>query len=451
MPIESELIYHCKMNIFKSLKPLSFRGLVLAVVASIAVSGLTVSTASAAPNPVPKIVGSPNPGKTLTVDPGTWPANTKLSYLWLADGVKLTKDFELVGDVFVPVGEYTDSKLVIPVDAFHKKISVRVTATRAGAATVVVTSAQTAPVNNGPYPGAKTPKIISSATPPVVGTTLTADPGGWPSIGGRDPEYKVQWLRDGQPISGATAGTYSVKNNDTGRKISVVVDAVGYLGDFPYEPTPKTSTTLGISGKVQTAPKSQTPTISGDPSLGSTLTANPGNYPAGTAISYLWLADGKTLITEDEDGWPMDPYTANTLTITDQMLNVSISVQVTVAIPNWDPIVVTSKQTDKTNQGVWTQAPVPELKVNSRPAVGTIVSFTMRTWLPTAKGAQPTFKYQWMRNNTPISGATNATYKIVAADKGGSVWVKVTGTGSVGNGIPYAPTTVSAEPIWVDQ
>lgn len=39
-----------------------------------------------------------------------------------------------------------------------------------------------------------------------------------------------------------------------------------------------------------------------------------------------------------------------------------------------------------------------------------------------------TLTYQWYRSGVAISGATSSTYKLVTADKGTGIKVKVTGT-----------------------
>jgi hypothetical protein len=427
------------------------RALIAVVSTSALIFGLGINASEAAPaNPIPKIVGNPTPGSNLSVNLGTWPAKTTFTYFWLADGEKLYSGYTVLEGEMVPTDFFTNPTMQITNKEWHQKISVQVTATKPGSAPVTVTSAQTATVTYGQYPGAKTPTITSSAKTPVVGSTLTAKPN-WPSVQGVSTEYSYQWQRDGKSILEANESTYVVRNNDSGKKISVVVDAVGRFGDFTYEPTPKSSAAITISGKAQSGPKTNVPTITGETTLGGTLTAVAGNYPAGTSISYLWLANGKTLKTVDEEGWPLPPYTESTLSLTDQMLGAEISVQVIARIPSWDPAVLVSKTTDKINQGVWTQAPIPELTLSGRPVVGALVGFTMRPWLPTAKGTQPIFKYQWMRNSTPIAGATAKTYKLVAADKGCAIWVKITGTGSQSNGIPFAPTQVSAEQIWASQ
>ena len=73
-------------------------------------------------------------------------------------------------------------------------------------------------------------------------------------------------------------------------------------------------------------------------------------------------------------------------------------------------------------------APAPALKnVNppkvSGPAqVGATLTATPGTW----SESNPTVAYQWIRNGTPITGATTATYQVVAADAGQQLKVTVT-------------------------
>ncbi len=59
------------------------------------------------------------------------------------------------------------------------------------------------------------------------------------------------------------------------------------------------------------------------------------------------------------------------------------------------------------------------------PKVGKTLKVTTGTWKPA-----PTFSYQWYRSGKAISGAIGAAYKLVKADKGKTVTVKVTGAKS---------------------
>ncbi len=71
---------------------------------------------------------------------------------------------------------------------------------------------------------------------------------------------------------------------------------------------------------------------------------------------------------------------------------------------------------------VFTQTPVPTISGTAK--VGSTLTANTGTWSPTPTA----FTYQWLRNGTAISGATSATYKLVTADAGKSLTVKVTGS-----------------------
>ncbi|MEV8267426.1 S8 family serine peptidase [Microbacterium sp. NPDC076911] len=65
----------------------------------------------------------------------------------------------------------------------------------------------------------KAPKITGSAK---VGKTLKADPGKWTPSG---VSVAYQWLRDGEPIDGATTPRYEVTSADAGSALSIQVTA----------------------------------------------------------------------------------------------------------------------------------------------------------------------------------------------------------------------------------
>lgn len=76
-------------------------------------------------------------------------------------------------------------------------------------------------------------------------------------------------------------------------------------------------------------------------------------------------------------------------------------------------------------------APLPPVTtatptISGTAAVGRTLTAAAGAWTP----APVTFAYQWMRGNTPIAGATSATYTATAADLGASVSVRVTGSKS---------------------
>ncbi|TFV85351.1 tannase/feruloyl esterase family alpha/beta hydrolase [Microbacterium sp. dk485] len=62
---------------------------------------------------------------------------------------------------------------------------------------------------------------------PVVGSTLSASAGEWT---GGEPTFAYQWLRDGQPIPGATSAQYRATPADQGTSLSVRVTATSAGG-----------------------------------------------------------------------------------------------------------------------------------------------------------------------------------------------------------------------------
>lgn len=99
---------------------------------------------------------------------------------------------------------------------------------------------------------------------------------------------KFQWLRNGQPIAGATAGFYTVKGEDFGKRLSaqVQIDMPGYLSrtDISEERTVGVGTMT--AGVVQ---------IIGKAKVGATLSAISAPWVPKAKTSYQWLRAGKPI------------------------------------------------------------------------------------------------------------------------------------------------------------
>ncbi|MGN6754020.1 MAG: hypothetical protein ACTHJJ_15865, partial [Intrasporangium sp.] len=153
--------------------------------------------------PVPTISGTVKVGYRLTAVPGTWsPGPVTFSYQWYRSGVAISGA--------------TGSTYLLGASDLGKRMTVRVTGSRAGFTSVAKTSAATASVVAGTLT-APTPKISGTAR---VGYRLTASPGTW---GPSPVTLRYQWLRNGAAISGATGSTYVVTKADRGKRLSVRV------------------------------------------------------------------------------------------------------------------------------------------------------------------------------------------------------------------------------------
>ncbi|HWT33949.1 MAG TPA: hypothetical protein VN107_09300 [Microbacterium sp.] len=151
--------------------------------------------------PTPKISGSAVVGSTLTANAGTWSPWASKSYRWLRNGVAIT-------------GATGASYKVTSTD-WGKKISVRVTGTRAAYLTKTMTSASTAYVVK---------RFSLTTAPTITGTTrvnsiLSAHRTAWSPL---VSSYTWQWKRNGVSIVGATGSAYRLTVADYGKKITVM-------------------------------------------------------------------------------------------------------------------------------------------------------------------------------------------------------------------------------------
>lgn len=152
----------------------------------------------------PEISGLPHVGKTLTASQGTWAvAPSSVDYQWYAAGVAIDG---ATSATFTPSEDQLDQRL-----------RVEVTARADGYEARTASSSATTPVVLGRVAFTTDPTLSGTA---LVGHTLTASAGRFtPSAA--TPSY--QWLRGGEPISGATGRTYTLQPADVGERVAVRV------------------------------------------------------------------------------------------------------------------------------------------------------------------------------------------------------------------------------------
>ena len=136
--------------------------------------------------------------------------------------------------------------------------------------------------------------IVDLGPPPttvVRGGTLSVKPG--PVTGGPTPKVTIQWLRDGEPIEGATGLTYVTSDDDVDTIITVSQTAVNSLGRA--EQVSANTNRFQINGAPPVIPTA--PTISGDPVSMGILTANIST-PTGTPTitnNLQWFRNGEPI------------------------------------------------------------------------------------------------------------------------------------------------------------
>ena len=334
------------------------------------------------------ISGTPTVGSTLQVKYGTvTPAtDNPAMFTWFVDG-RATSQGMSSGNT---------SYVVAPGDV-GKRISVHMSVSGSSgynelhaAASTVVTGTLTAPK----------PTISGTL---AVGSTLTAKPGTW---GPAPVTLGYQWYRAGSKITGATASTYKLTSSDQAKTLTVHVigTKTGYARAETYS-----SPTTAIQG-VLTAP---TPTISGTRAVGSKLTAVPGTWgPAPVTLKYQWYRAGTAI----------SGATASTYTLTTSDRAKTLTVHVTGSKSGYVTAVRGSAATAAILGKLTTKTPT----VSGTAKVGQTLKATAGTWGP----SPVTLSYQWYRGSSAISGAKSSSYKLVTADKGATIKVRVTGTKS---------------------
>ncbi len=257
----------------------------------------------------PVIKGTAKVGSRLTVDAGTWSSGATLSYQWKRGG-------EAIGGA--------TSAAYTPVTADQgQQLTVTVTGSLTGRATVSRTSDAVTVGSGLPSVSGSTPKIKGTAK---VGKTVTAVPGTWT----KGAKLTYQWQRGGQAIAGATKASYALVGADGGQQVSVTVTG----SKSGYTPTSTTSSAVTVAAGTL---KSAKPTIKGTAKVGRTLTAKPGAWTKGTAFAYQWYAGGQALAGQ----------TGATLPLGSSLVGKRITVQVTGSLQGYTTVSKTSAPTAK--------------------------------------------------------------------------------------------------------
>jgi subtilisin family serine protease len=118
---------------------------------------------------------------------------------------------------------------------------------------------------------------------PRVGKKLTADPGVWDPA---DVSIAYQWLRDGQPIEGATGQQYRVVKADSGTTLSVRVTATA-----EGNPTPGTADSAGVFVKFTSHTKVTMNRYIGTSAqdYAVTVAVTPSGGPAASGDVSVWV------------------------------------------------------------------------------------------------------------------------------------------------------------------
>lgn len=344
--------------------------------------------------------GLPQVDESLHLDLGSWTLDGDKTYFvqWLRNGRPIA-------------GATGLDYLLAPGDA-RATISVQVGAAIAEQLTrnFSFIAALDAPVEPGAAPqfGWQPAPVTGS---PRVGATLTASPGSWSMAG---LTYSYAWLRDGQPIAGATKTVYKPVAADVGQTLSVRITAsrTGYAPGVATidlgAVTPAAALKLVKAGVVTTA------------SGGWRVTAGTWT-PAPTSYSYA-------IREYSASGFEYVDLPAESTTATAEFTGLDLAERTTRVT-----ILVTAHRAgylDTTVELIARLGPTPVYETPptllgaDTPRLGVPLTVDPSGALSSPVGAIAT--YQWMRGTTAIAGAKAATYVPVAADLGKLLTVRIT-------------------------
>jgi surface antigen len=333
----------------------------------------------------PAIKGTVEVGGALTVSAGDWsPTGNSYAYQWRADGQSISG---AVGKTYTPTA-----------DQLGKQLTVSVTASRPGYPTAKADSISTK-VAPGTFKASRPPTISGTAQ---VDSVLTASSGTWSKP---DLTYAYQWMRDGVPVPGATASTFTPGPADANHPVTVAVTASkpGYTSTTSTS-TPTADVALGVLSGITR------PTISGTAKVGSALTASPGTWSKpDLTYTYQWQANGTDITGA----------TSKSFIPTSRERGSKVGVRVYVHKDGYETDSALSDNTAEIGYGTIQSQKAPAVTGSLR--VGSTLSVSAGTLAP----AGTTVTYQWLRDGKVQSGATGRTRKIPAGDRGHKLSVQV--------------------------
>lgn len=349
---------------------------------------------------IPKLTGSAEVGKALTADVGVWTKGATLKYQWLANGQW--------------INGATGTSYKLTQAEIGKKITITVTGSMNGLRTYARTSAATTAVTDLVVANTAAPVLSGSRTKT---STLTVTPGTW---GPGEVKLSYQWLRNGQSIAGATATSYKLTAADVGQRVTVKVAGTqaGYAPFTYTAPEGKPVADLYVTN-------SETIRLSGYANVGSTLRVWTGTWTPGATVTTQWYANGVAIPG------------ATSYKYTPVLADVGKRITATVTGRKADHVTrtITTVNSGKVTYG-WIKSVTPSTVSGSLYA-GSRLTAVQGSW--DVMGL--TLSYQWLRNGTPIPGATWAAYDLTAADIDSKISVQTTAAKASWRSV----TTASAE------
>jgi large repetitive protein len=259
-----------------------------------------------------------------------------------------------------------------------------------------------------------------------------------------DPESAstFRWLRDNVAIDGATDRTYTLVAADEGALISFEVTPVAQSGNSPGLTVRSDNPVGPVTPHPNDPPVASNVLISGTPQVGQQLTgsftyADVENDLEG-ASTFRWLR-GDT---------PIDGATAQRYTLGAVDQGALVSFEVTpVAQSGVSPgLAVRSAAVGPVAAPPNAPPVAGRVLISGTAQVGQVLTGSF-AYADAENDPQGASTFRWLRNGTPIEGATAPTYTLVAADQEATVSFEVTPVAQRGTSPGLAVRSAAVGPV----
>ncbi|HEX4753564.1 MAG TPA: hypothetical protein VH268_11745, partial [Solirubrobacterales bacterium] len=328
-------------------------------------------------------------GGTVTAAASAWTPPAEFTYQWLRDGSSIG-------------GATTATYSPVAADA-GRLLQVKVTGTAAGyKAASAVSAPQT--VAGGAVAAEDSAAKVSiptiSGTPAVSVTVAAVLPDR-----GQAEDLTYQWLRDGEPIAGATDSSYTPVPADAERMLQVQVTASAIAA-------------VSVATNVRAAEfRASRPGFRGVAKVGHTLTAITGSWSPRPKFAYQWLLDGQ----------PIKGATHETLHVKPAHAGKSVRLRITATRTGYATLETTSDAVEIHKGTLKSSTP----KIEGRVKVGETLHIVRGDW-----GEHRQFNYLWLVGGRTVAGRTVAgravserstgnAYKVRPEDRGKRITVQV--------------------------
>lgn len=348
----------------------------------------------------PFVSGSYQVGEPLTVlgQEGWRPTNATFTYQWMS---------HTTGSSPTPIAGAT-GKTFTPTNAQSGRwVWVQVTASRAGYKPATLTSPVTK-VGTVHVEPTSPLKITGTA---AAGSTLTA------SFGRPANTYsQLTWFVDGvpqpnPPAPNATSSRFTVTAAHAGARVEARLKMYrtdAQTGNYVDGSDTYRRVQVQVAGTRPVRTLAAAPAPAGRATVGATLSAPRATADASATVTYQWLRGSSAIPRATSSRYRVQAADAGK----------NVAVRVTVTRPGWwNRYVTTSRATAA--RGVIKTGSV---KISGTTKVGRKLKARATSW-----GPRPVkVRYQWLRNNRVVRGATKSTYKVRKADRGKTLKVRVT-------------------------